>query len=81
MSYIPVGFTEEQEGELLSSQRALKAQIQKMMELQRAEEHSRRVALFIGAAGALFAAVRLGVIALPKIQQRRQQRQLGTFGE
>lgn len=80
MSYIPMGFSTDQEVELLTSQQSLSKQIDQLLELQKREESMRKWTLIIGGLGALFAAVRLGVIALPRLQQRRQ-RQLGQFGE
>lgn len=67
MSYVPAGFTPEQETELLTRTAEIVARQQK-------EERSRKLTLIIGGLGALFAAARLGVIAIPLIQERRRRR-------
>lgn len=48
-------------------------QEQLLREFRAAERH-RRLALLIGAAGAVFAAFRLGILALPTIRSRLAQR-------
>jgi hypothetical protein len=48
-----------------------------LLEMQREEARKRKWTLIIGGLGALFAAARLGVVALPFIQERRRQRSKG----
>jgi len=67
MSYLPTGFTEEQEGTLLEAV----ADIQRR---QKEEESRRRWTLLLGGIGALFAAVKLGIVVIPTIRKRRAER-------
>jgi hypothetical protein len=85
MSYLPVG---QEEGEQDRQQafrqidRSLHQEqfeiLEEILRRQKEEASKRRLALIIGGAGALFAAIRLGVIFAPKVKRRRQ---LGKLGE
>ena len=77
MAYVPAGFTEEQEELVLSRQAGIKDRLDEIISRQKTEEKRRAWALGIGAVGALLAAARLGVVALPFFKQRR----LGRLGE
>lgn len=84
MSYIrrtPLGLTEEETADLVVGQQSIQKSVDKLIALHKAEERARIVALLIGAGGALFAAVRLGIIVFPKVRARRQARALGELGE
>ena len=59
-----VGFTEEQEATLLANQAEI-------LKRQKDEESRRRWTILLTAGGALFAALRLGIIALPLVKKRR----------
>lgn len=67
MSYVPTGFTSEQEGHLLAT-------VDSVLRRQKADESRRRWALIIGGFGAFLAAVRLGVIVIPKVKTRRMEK-------
>lgn len=64
MNYFPVGVTDEQFSQLVERQ-------EEMLALQKEQERKRRFALALGAAGALLAAARLGIVAVPLIKARR----------
>jgi hypothetical protein len=49
----------------------LRAKVADMLARQKAESDARKFALIIGAAGALFAAARLGIVAIPLIRKKR----------
>jgi hypothetical protein len=67
MTYLAAGFTPEQEKQLLDSTAAIAA-------AQKADAEKRRWYVIFGAAGALFAAARLGIVAIPFIKERRARR-------
>lgn len=67
MSYLPTGFTEEQEGHLLET-------VDDIARRQKEEESRRKWTLLLGGIGAFLAAVKLGVVVIPKVQKRRQAR-------
>jgi len=69
MGYLPTGFTEEQEGHLLET-------IDDIARRQKEEESRRRWTLLLGGLGALFAAVKLGIVVFPKVRARRKTGQL-----
>lgn len=56
---------------LLEQQQAMRAQVDEVLERQKEEERNRKLALIVGGLGALFAAARLGVVAIPLIRRRR----------
>jgi len=71
MSYIATGFTEEQESEVLESLETLKQRSAETIRRQKEEESRRRWTLLMGGLGALFAAVKLGIVVVPKVRERR----------
>jgi hypothetical protein len=84
MSYLPVG---QEEGEQERQQayrkidRALHAEqfelLEEILEFQKRQARKHRIELMIAAGGALFAAIRLGIIWAPKVKRRRQLGKLG----
>ena len=64
MSYHGIGFTLDEEADVLTS-------VHKMLTLQEQEARARKAALIFGIAGALFAAVRLGIVFAPKVRRKR----------
>jgi hypothetical protein len=76
MAYVPargLGFTPEQETSLLAGQASLLDEMRRARELADREAKNRRLALYIAAGGALFAALRLGILAIPKLRRAEQQ--------
>ena len=67
MAYVPTGFTPEQEAQLLAT-------TSEMAAWQKAEEKRRKWFTAATIAGAIFAAARLGVVAIPFIKERRTRR-------
>jgi hypothetical protein len=59
-----LGFTPVQEQQVLD-------QLELLTQFTEAEERRRRWALYIGVASALFAAGRLGILAVPFVRQKR----------
>ena len=49
------------------------AKLDQLLSLQKAEDAKRKLALLIGGAGALFAAARLGIVALPLVKAARRR--------
>jgi hypothetical protein len=82
MSYLPVGEADEKQAAFRKIDRALHQEqfelLEEIVRRQKEQAEKRRLALIIGGAGALFAAIRLGVIFAPKVKRRRQ---LGKLGE
>lgn len=70
-NYIAVGLTEDQSSSLVSDMATLKEQTALILEKQTAEDRNRRLTTIFAIGGALFAAMRLGVLAFPKIRKRR----------
>ena len=64
MAYLPAGLSAEQETTLVTNVTNIIAQQKKM-------ERNRQITVAFAAAGALFAAVRLGIIWAPKLRRRR----------
>ncbi|MBT8453915.1 MAG: hypothetical protein KJO40_18280 [Deltaproteobacteria bacterium] len=77
MAYVPAGFTDEEQTLLLESQAKLHKQLEEIIRRQDEEERRRAWALGLGALGALLAAARLGIVAIPFFKKRR----LGRIGE
>ena len=82
MSSLPVGEDDETQAAFRQIARGLHQEqfelLEEILRRQKAEATKRRLALLIGGAGALFAAIRLGIIFAPKVRRRRQ---LGKLGE
>lgn len=72
MSYIGMG----QEPDQLA---VIQQQTAEILARQKRESRNRRIAIGISAAAALFAAARLGIIAMPVIKARRRKK-LGELG-
>lgn len=68
-----MGFTPEQEQTLLSGQATLLEEMRRARELADREARARRIAMWATGAAALFAAVKLGVVALPAWRRRKAQ--------
>lgn len=64
MAYLPAGFSEEQEAALVTN-------VDRIIKQQKKDERARQITVAFAAAGALFAAVRLGIIWAPKMRRRR----------
>ena len=66
MSYIPtraaLGFTADEEHAILAAQDAQAKEMQRVQDLLARQERLRKIALYATAGGALFAAIRLGII-------------------
>lgn len=67
-SYVAAGADE------LSFEEAVRAELAAIRAEQAAERKRRRITIAVGAASALFAAARLGIVALPFIKERRRRR-------
>ena len=81
MSYYATG---EDEPVVITSDQRLVTIDERTAEMQREQEEDRKfrkMAMIIGGLSALFAAARLGVIAIPMISERRRTRKLGGLGE
>ena len=74
MSYLPTG---DEVAVQVEKDKTLEL-LEEVIRRQKKEEESRQLTLAIGALGALFAAVRLGIVFAPKVKRRRQ---LGKLGE
>jgi hypothetical protein len=70
MAYVGVGFTEDEEAQVLTGQRTTQEQLAKVIAWQKAEESKRRWTLIIGGIGVLFAALKLGVLVVPSVRER-----------
>lgn len=84
MSYLPVGQEEaeqERQQEYRKIDRTLHPEqfelLEEIVYRQKKDAANRRLALVIGGATALFAAIRLGIIWVPKVKRRRQLGKLG----
>lgn len=73
MSYVPAGFTIEQEDAILTGQRAQGEQLTNIIARLKAEESQRRWTLIIGGIGVLFAAIKLGVLVIPSVRVRSKK--------
>lgn len=58
---------------VLQQQMEMQKQVAEVIRRQKAEDRGRRLTLIIGGIGALFAAARLGIIAIPLIRERRRK--------
>jgi uncharacterized membrane protein len=72
MGYIATGFTPDEEKLLLDRTQRLVTTSDKIVAMNAAEESRRRWTLALGVVGAVFAAVKLGIVAFPLIKQRRR---------
>jgi hypothetical protein len=66
------------EAQIQTNQKAILTLLTEIQEKQARESRSRTIVVVIGAIGALFAAVRLGIIAFPMMQQRRMARRTAS---
>ncbi len=73
MSYVPAGFTMQQEDEILTGQQAHGKQLDNIIARLKAEERQRRWTLIIGGIGVLFAAIKLGVLVIPSVRIRSKK--------
>lgn len=64
MGYVSQGFTEEQETYLLQATADI-------LKRQKDEEERRKWTVVFGAVGAVFAAIKLGILVIPKIRKPR----------
>ena len=71
MAYVATGFSRDEEEKIL-------AQTSEIIRRQKEEESRRRWALLLGGLGAVFAAVRLGLIVFPNAKKRRTGRLGGS---
>lgn len=62
------------EPEIAAEQPSVTEMVAQVLELQREEKRARKWALIIGGIGAVFAAARLGIIAIPIIKAKRTRR-------
>lgn len=78
MSYYATGFTEEQEGLILQRTQLLVDRSNKLVEMNTAEESRRKWTFALGVAGAIFAAIKLGIVAVPAWRKRKSH-EVGTL--
>jgi hypothetical protein len=71
MSYIPTGFSPQEQTLIIETQEKIYGNTAEIIKRQKEEEKRRRWALGLGAIGALIAAARLGLVAIPFFKERR----------